>query len=46
MQSQMADETEVLQTIVDAVVHKLGYAGAMVATLEDGHALPLRAYAH
>jgi signal transduction histidine kinase len=45
MQSNMADENEVLQTIVDAVVHQLGYAGAMMATLEDGHALPLRAYA-
>jgi signal transduction histidine kinase len=45
MQSRMASETEVLQTIVDAVVHDLGYAGAMVATLEDGHALPVRAYA-
>jgi signal transduction histidine kinase len=45
MQSNMADENEVLQTIVDAVVHQLGYAGAMVATLEDGRALPLRAYA-
>jgi signal transduction histidine kinase len=44
MQSQMADETEVLQTIVDVVVHNLGYAGAMVATLENAHALPVRAY--
>jgi signal transduction histidine kinase len=44
MQSQMADETEVLQTIVDVVVHNLGYAGAMVATLENGNALPVRAY--
>jgi signal transduction histidine kinase len=44
MQSRMASETEVLQTIVDAVVHDLGYAGAMVATLEDGRALPVRAY--
>lgn len=44
MQGHMSDETEILQTIVDAVVYQLGYAGAMVATLEDGHALPLRAY--
>lgn len=44
MQVHMSDETEILQTIVDAVVYQLGYAGAMVATLEDGHALPLRAY--
>ena len=44
MQSHMDHEKEVLQTIVDAVVYKLGYAGAMVATLEEGQALPARAY--
>ncbi|MCP5099865.1 MAG: GAF domain-containing protein [Chloroflexi bacterium] len=45
LQNRMTDETEVLQTIVDAVVHELGYSGAMVATLEEGNALPVRAYA-
>jgi signal transduction histidine kinase len=30
---------------VEGVVHGLGYAGAMVATLENGRALPVRAYA-
>jgi signal transduction histidine kinase len=45
LQSSMTDETQVLQTIVDAVVHKLGYAGAMVATLEVDNSLPVRAYA-
>jgi signal transduction histidine kinase len=44
LQSRMVDETGVLQTIVDAVVHDLGYAGALVATLEEGRALPVRAY--
>lgn len=45
LQARMTDENEVLQTIVDAVVHELGYKGAMVATLEQGNALPVRAYA-
>jgi signal transduction histidine kinase len=45
LQSNMADETAVLQTVVNAVVKELGYAGAMVATLEAGNALPIRAYA-
>ncbi|MCP4357269.1 MAG: GAF domain-containing sensor histidine kinase [Chloroflexi bacterium] len=45
LQARMTDETQVLQTVVDAVVHELGYEGAMVATLEDGNALPVRAYA-
>ncbi len=45
LQAKMTDETQVLQAVVDAVVFELGYAGAMVATLEDGHALPVRAYA-
>jgi signal transduction histidine kinase len=44
LQANITDETEVLQTIVDAVVHKLGYAGAMVATLESNNSLPVRAY--
>lgn len=45
MQATMLDETKVLQTIVDTVVYELGYIGAMVATLEAGDALPVRAYA-
>ncbi|VAW32037.1 hypothetical protein MNBD_CHLOROFLEXI01-1602, partial [hydrothermal vent metagenome] len=44
LQSRMTDETRVLQSVVDAVVHELGYQGAMVATLENGKALPVRAY--
>ena len=45
LQARMTDETRVLQNVVDAVVQELGYEGAMLATLEDGHALPVRAYA-
>jgi signal transduction histidine kinase len=45
LQARMPDETRVLQTVVDAVVNELGYEGAMVATLENGNALPVRAYA-
>ena len=45
LQAGMTDEKRVLQIIVDAVVHELGYVGAMVATLEVGNALPVRAYA-
>jgi signal transduction histidine kinase len=45
LQARMTDETQVLQSIVDAVVQELGYEGAMVATLENGNALPVRAYA-
>lgn len=45
LQARMTDETRVLQTVVDAVVNELGYEGAMVATLENGNALPVRAYA-
>jgi signal transduction histidine kinase len=45
LQAHMTNETDVLQAIVDAVVSELGYAGAMVATLENGNALPVRAYA-
>lgn len=45
LQAHMTNETEVLQTIVNVVVAELGYAGAMVATLENGNALPVRAYA-
>lgn len=45
LQAHMTSETGVLQAIVDAVVNDLGYAGAMVATLENENALPVRAYA-
>jgi signal transduction histidine kinase len=45
LQARMTAEVDVLQTVVDAVVHELGYQGAMVATLEEGRALPVRAYA-
>jgi signal transduction histidine kinase len=45
LQANITDETQVLQTIVDAVVQTLGYAGAIVATLEPDNALPVRAYA-
>ncbi|MCB8943397.1 MAG: GAF domain-containing protein [Ardenticatenaceae bacterium] len=45
LQSKMTDETEVLQAIVDAMVNDLEYAGAIVATLEAGGALPVRTYA-
>lgn len=45
LQTHITDETQVLQTIVDAVVEKLGYVGAMVAPLEPGNCLPVRAYA-
>jgi hypothetical protein len=45
LQRSMTDETQALQMIVDAVVHRLGYMGAMVATLENDNALPVRAYA-
>lgn len=44
LQASITNETQVLQNIVDAVVQKLGYVGAMVATLEPGNALPVRAY--
>lgn len=45
LQSSITDETQTLQIIADAVVHKLGYVGAMVATLEPDYSLPVRAYA-
>ncbi|MEM7332855.1 MAG: GAF domain-containing protein [Chloroflexota bacterium] len=45
MQEKMLNETKVLQTIVDTVVNDLNYVGAMVATLEMGNSLPVRAYA-
>ena len=45
LQSKMTEETEVLQAIVDSMVEDLEYAGAIVATLEDGNALPVRTYA-
>jgi signal transduction histidine kinase len=45
MQSSITSETQVLQLVVDTVVQKLGYVGAMVATLEANNSLPVRAYA-
>lgn len=45
LQANIMDETQVLQIIVDTVVQKLGYVGAMVATLEANNSLPVRAYA-
>jgi signal transduction histidine kinase len=45
LQARMTDENEVLQHIADAVVTEMGYAAALVATLENGNALPVRAYA-
>lgn len=45
LQAKMTDEREVLQTVVDTVVQGLGYVGAMVATLETGNTLPVRAFA-
>jgi signal transduction histidine kinase len=45
LQVSMTDETHVLQLIVDAVVQTLGYAGAMVATMESDNSLPVRAFA-
>ncbi len=45
LQAKITDETQILQTIVDAVVHKLGYVGATVATLEGDNSLPIRSYA-
>lgn len=44
LQASITDEVQALQIIVDAVVQKLGYAGAMVATLEPDNTLPVRAY--
>ena len=45
LQSSITSETQALQLVVDTVVQKLGYVGAMVATLEANNSLPVRAYA-
>lgn len=45
LQASMTDETKVFQIIVDAVVQGLDYIGALVAPLEKGSELPVRAYA-
>ncbi|HMR63440.1 MAG TPA: GAF domain-containing protein [Anaerolineae bacterium] len=45
LQANMTDEAKVLDIIVQTVVQELGYIGAMVATLERGNMLPVRAYA-
>jgi signal transduction histidine kinase len=45
IQANLADETQVLQRIVDGVVGTLDYVAAMVATYEsDSGALPVRAW--
>jgi signal transduction histidine kinase len=43
IQSNLDDEHEILQHIVEGVVRHLGYAGAMVAPYEADGALPVRA---
>jgi len=45
LQTNITDETQILQIIVDTVVEKLGYIAAMVATLEADNSLPVRTYA-
>lgn len=45
MQASITSETQVLQLVVDTVVQRLGYVGAMVATLEADNSLPVRTYA-
>ncbi|RLC99841.1 MAG: hypothetical protein DRI77_01795 [Chloroflexi bacterium] len=44
MQSNLRDEEQVLERIVEGVVSDLGYAGAMVATYEPDDSLPVRAF--
>ena len=44
LQRDITDETQVLQTIANAVVQTLGYVGALMTTLEAGNALPVRTY--
>jgi signal transduction histidine kinase len=43
MQSNLQDEEQILWRIVQGLVSDLGYAGAMVATYEQGDSLPVRA---
>ncbi len=45
LQTNITAETQVLKIIVDTVVEKLGYIGAMAATLEADNSLPVRTYA-
>ncbi|MDM8519123.1 GAF domain-containing protein [Anaerolineales bacterium HSG6] len=46
LQSNITNETRVFQAVVNAVVRRLGYAGAMLATFEvEDNSLPVRAYA-
>jgi len=45
LQASITDETQILQIVVDTVVRRLGYVGAIVATLEADNSLPVRAYA-
>ncbi|MEM7343023.1 MAG: ATP-binding protein [Chloroflexota bacterium] len=44
LQASITDEVQVLQFIVDTAVKQLGYFAAMMATLEEGNALPVQAY--
>ncbi len=43
IQKHLQDEEQILRMIVEGVVTKLGYVGAMVATHESNGALPIRA---
>lgn len=45
IQQHLQDEERILRMVADGVVHKLGYAVAMVATHEANGALPIRAFA-
>ncbi|MDM8527589.1 GAF domain-containing protein [Anaerolineales bacterium HSG24] len=46
LQSNITNETRVFQAVVNAVVSRLGYAGAMLATFEvEDNSLSVRAYA-
>ena len=44
IQSNLQKETKILQLIVKGVVEQLRYVAAMVATYEQGDALPVRAF--
>lgn len=44
MQVRLQDERDILQRIARGVVQDLGYVGAMVATLEPGGVLPVKAF--
>ncbi len=44
MQTYLQNEAQILQYIVEGIVSKLGYTGAMVATYEPDDSLPVRAF--